>query len=178
LGSGKELGVDLSYDIQEEPKGLAHGLAVAEDFADNGPIAFLLGDNIYEENFKKTVSDFKKQKKGAKIILKEVPDPERFGVPEFKGDKVINIVEKPKKAMSNWIVTGLYFYDARVFDVIRTLKPSTRGEYEITDVNNWYLKEETLTYYKTKGEWIDAGTFDSLLRANNFISKNKDRFLI
>lgn len=178
LGSGKELGVDLSYDIQEEPKGLAHGLAVAEDFADNAPIAFLLGDNIYEENFKKAADDFKKQKKGAKIILKEVPDPERFGVPEFKGDKIINIVEKPKKAMSNWIVTGLYFYDARVFDVIRTLKPSARGEYEITDVNNCYLKERTLTYYKTKGEWIDAGTFDSLLRANNFISKNKDKFSI
>jgi len=176
LGSGKKLGVDLSYDIQEEPKGLAHGLAVAEDFADNGLIAFLLGDNIYEENFRKAVDDFRKQKKGAKIILKDVADPERFGVPEFKGDKIVNIVEKPKKAMTNWIVTGFYFYDARVFDIIRTLKPSTRGEYEITDVNNWYVKEGTLTYYKTKGKWIDAGTFDSLLEANNFIAKNKDKF--
>ncbi len=176
LGSGRKLGVDLSYDIQEEPKGLAHGLAVAEDFADNGPIAFLLGDNIYEENFSKAVDDFRKQKKGAKIILKEVTDPERFGVPEFKGDKIVNIVEKPKKAMTNWIVTGFYFYDARVFDIIRTLKPSARGEYEITDVNNWYVKEGTLTYYKTKRKWIDAGTFDSLLEANNFIAKNKDKF--
>jgi glucose-1-phosphate thymidylyltransferase len=176
LGSGKKLGVDLSYDIQEEPKGLAHGLAVAEDFADNGLIAFLLGDNIYEENFRKAVDDFRKQKKGAKIILKDVADPERFGVPEFKGDKIVNIVEKPKKAMTNWIVTGFYFYDARVFDIIRTLKPSARGEYEITDVNNWYVKEGTLTYYKTKGKWIDAGTFDSLLEANNFIAKNKDKF--
>ena len=176
LGSGRKLGVDLSYDIQEEPKGLAHGLAVAEDFADNGPIAFLLGDNIYEENFSKAVDDFRKQKKGAKIILKEVTDPERFGVPEFKGDKIVNIVEKPKKAMTNWIVTGFYFYDARVFDIIRTLKPSARGEYEITDVNNWYVKEGTLTYHKTKEKWIDAGTFDSLLEANNFIAKNKDKF--
>lgn len=174
LGSGKELGVDLSYDIQEEPKGLAHGLAVAEDFADNGPIAFILGDNIYEENLKKPVDDFKKQKKGAKIFLKQVPDPERFGVVEFKEDKIVSIVEKPKKPRSNWMVTGFYLYDSRVFDVIRTLKPSAREEYEITDVNKWYLKEGTLTYYKTKGEWIDAGTFASLLKANIFIAQKRE----
>lgn len=176
LGSGKELEVDLSYDIQEEPKGLAHGLAVAEDFADKGPIAFILGDNIFEENLKKAVDDFKKQKKGAKIVLKQVPDPERFGVPEFKRNKIINIVEKPKKAKTNWMVTGFYLYDSRVFDFIRTLEPSARGEYEITDLNNCYVKEGTLTYYKTKGEWIDAGTFDSLLRANIFIAKKKRKF--
>ncbi len=105
-----------------------------------------------------------------KIILKQVLDPERFGVVEFKGDKIVSIVEKPKEPKSNWIITGFYLYDNRVFDIIRTLKPSIRGEYEVTDVSTWYLEEGTLTYYKTKGEWIDAGTFDSLLRANNLIS--------
>ena len=170
LGSGKELGVDLTYDIQEEPKGLAHGLAVAEDFADEGPITLILGDNIYEENLKKAVEDFEKQKKGAKIVLKQVPDPERFGVPDFDGDKIISITEKPEKPKTDWIVTGFYIYDNRVFDFIRTLKPSKRGEFEITDLNNCYIKDGSLTYYKTKGEWIDAGTFDSLLKANNFFA--------
>ena len=171
LGSGKELGVDLSYDIQEEPKGIAHGLNVAKDFADQDQIALILGDNIYEENLKKAVDDFKKQKNGAKIILTQVNDSKRFGIAELRGDKVIDIKEKPKKPKSNWIVTGFYLYDNRVFDFIKNLKPSKRGEYEITDLNKVYLKEKTLTYYKTKGEWIDAGTFDSLLKANNFIAK-------
>ena len=172
LGSGKELGVNLSYDIQEEPKGIAHGLAVAEDFADKGPMALVLGDNIFEENLKRAVDDFKKQgSKGAKIIVKQVPDPERFGVVEFKGDKVVGIEEKPKKPKSNWMVTGFYLYDKKVFDMIRALEPSARGEYEVTDLNKVYLKEGVLNYYKTKGEWIDAGTFDSLLEANNFIAK-------
>jgi len=171
LGSGKELGVDLSYDIQEEPMGIAHGLSIAKDFADQGPIALILGDNIYEENLKKAVDDFKEQKKGAKIILTQVNDPKRFGVAELKGDKVIDIKEKPKKPKSNWIVTGFYVCDNRVFDFIKKLKPSKRGEYEITDLINVYLKEKTLTYYKTKGNWMDAGTFDSLLEANNFIAK-------
>lgn len=174
LGSGKELGIDLSYDIQEEPKGIAHGLKVAEDFADQGPMALILGDNIYEENLKSAVKDFKNQGKGAKIVLKEVDDPRRFGVAELKGDKVIGIEEKPKNPKSNWIVTGFYMFDKRVFEFIDNLKPSERGEYEITDLNNLYLKEGTLTYHKTDGEWIDAGTFDSLLRANNFVAqKNK-----
>ncbi len=171
LGSGKELGVDLTYDIQEEAKGIAHALAIAEDFADESPVAVILGDNIYEENLKKAVDDFKKQEKGAKITVKQVPDPARFGVVEFKGDKVISIIEKPKEPKSNWIVTGFYLYDKRVFDFIRMLEPSVRGEYEVTDLNNLYLKEGTLTYYKTKGEWIDAGTFDSLLKANNLIAE-------
>jgi len=157
--------VDLSYDIQEEPKGIAHGLAIAEDFADEKPVALILGDNIFEENLKKAIDDFQKQiekqGKGAKIILKQVP--ERFGVVEFKENKVVGIEEKPKKPKSNWMVTGFYLYDNRVFDFINKLRPSARGEYEITDLNNIYLKEGSLTYYKTKGEWIDAGTFDSLL---------------
>ena len=175
LGSGKGLGVDLTYDIQEEAKGLSHGLAVAEDFADNGPVTMILGDNIYEENLKKAVDDFKKQKKGAKVILKQVPDPERFGVPEFKEDKIIHIAEKPKNPKTDWIVTGFYVCDKRVFDFIRTLKPSARGEYEITDLLNCYINEGTLTYHRTKGEWIDAGTFDSLLKANMFIAKKKGK---
>ncbi len=175
LSDGKNLGVNLTYTIQEEPRGIAHGLGLAEDFADNGPVALILGDNIFEENLEKAVNDFKKQirkeGKGAKIILKQVPDPKRFGVAEFKGDKLVRIVEKPKKPKSNWIGTGFYLYDNRVFDVIRNLKPSAREEYEIVDVLNLYLKEGLLTYHKTNGEWIDAGTFDSLLKANNFIAK-------
>jgi len=173
LGSGKELGVDLSYDIQEEPKGIAHGLSIAEDFADNSQVALILGDNIFEDNLKKAVDDFKKQTKGAKIIIKRVADPERFGVVKFnrKGDKIAKIIEKPKRPPSNWMVTGFYLYDNRVFDIIRGLKPSARGEYEITDLNNFYVKEETMTYQKARGKWLDAGTFDSLLEANIFISK-------
>ncbi|OGZ35515.1 MAG: spore coat protein [Candidatus Portnoybacteria bacterium RIFCSPLOWO2_01_FULL_43_11] len=171
LGSGRHLGVNLSYDIQEEPKGIAHGLAVAEDFTDNDKVALILGDNIYEDSLAKAVHDFQKQEKGAKIIIKQVPDPERFGVMKFNGDKIIACFEKPKNPPSNWIQTGFYLYDNRVFDMIRKLKPSKRGEYEILDLNNLYLKEGTLTYQKIKGRWIDAGTFDSLLEANNFIAK-------
>ena len=174
LGSGKELGVNLFYDIQDEPKGIAHGLAVAEDFCDNGKVALILGDNIYEENLKNAVEEFIKQEKGAKVILKQVPDPERFGVAEISGDKIVSIEEKPQKPKSNWIVTGFYLYDNQVFDIIRKLKPSARGEYEITDVNKYYLRQNTLTYYKTKGKWIDAGTFNSLLEANNFIAKKTE----
>ncbi len=173
LGSGKELGVDLNYDIQEEPKGIAHGLAIAEDFADNGQVALILGDNIFGDSLKKAVDDFKKQSKGAKIIIKQVPDPERFGVVKFnkKDDKIAKIIEKPKNPPTNWMVTGFYLYDNRVFDIIRKLNPSARGEYEITDLNNFYVKEGTMTYQKAKGKWIDAGTFDSLLEANIFVSK-------
>lgn len=175
LSNGKELGVKLTYVIQEQPIGLANGLSMAEDFADEGPIALILGDNIFEENLKKAVDDFKAQGKGAKIVVKQVPDPERFGTVEFDGGKIISIVEKPKHPKSNWIVTGFYMYDARAFDIIKTLKPSARGELEITALNNCYLKEGTLTYYKTKGEWIDAGTFESLLKANMFIAEKEKK---
>jgi len=177
LGSGKQLGVDLSYDIQEEPKGIAHGLSIGEDFADNGKIALILGDNIFEDSLKKAVNDFEKQEKGAKIVIKQVPDPERFGVVKFspKGDKISQIIEKPKNPPSNWMVTGFYLYDNRVFNMIRKLKPSNRGEYEITDINNLYVKEGYMSYQKARGKWIDAGIFDSLLEANNFIAKNQDK---
>lgn len=175
LSNGKELGVKLTYVIQEEPKGLAHALSIAEDFADNGPIAMILGDNIYEENLKPAVDDFKKQEKGGKLILKQVPDPQRFGVVEFDGDKIIDIQEKPQFPKSDWISTGFYMYDKRCFDFIRTLRPSARGELEITDLNNCYINDGTMTYHKTTGEWIDAGTFDSLLKANLFIAKKKGK---
>jgi len=175
LGSGKELGVDLSYDIQEVPKGIAHGLSIAEDFSDNGQVALILGDNIFEDNLKKAVDDFKKQSKGAKIIIKRVQDPERFGVVKFnkKGDKIAKIIEKPKRPPSNWMVTGFYLYDNRVFDIIRGLKPSGRGEYEITDLNNFYVKEGIMGYQKTRGVWIDAGLPESLYQASTFIRKKE-----
>lgn len=175
LSNGKELGVKLTYVIQEEPKGLAQALSIAEDFADNGPIAMILGDNIYEENLKQAVDNFKKQEKGAKVILKQVPDPQRFGVVEFDGDKIKQVEEKPQFPKTDWIVTGFYMYDNRCFDFIRSLRPSARGEYEITDLNNCYIKDGSLTYHKTTGEWIDAGTFDSLLKANLFIAKKKGK---
>ena len=175
LSNGKELGVKLTYVIQEEPKGLAQALSIAEDFADNGPIAMILGDNIYEENLKQAVDNFKKQEKGAKVILKQVPDPQRFGVVEFDGDKIKQVEEKPQFPKTDWIVTGFYMYDNRCFDFIRSLRPSARGEYEITDLNNCYIQDGSLTYHKTTGEWIDAGTFDSLLKANLFIAKKKGK---
>lgn len=168
LGSGQEFGVRLSYEVQEQAGGIAQALGLAQSFADEGKIAVILGDNIFEskEEIKKAYEDFLKQERGAKILLKEVPDPWRFGVAEIQGDKIVGIEEKPKQPKSNYCVTGFYFYDARVFDVIKTLKPSARGELEITDVNNFYIKEGTMTYQIIKGEWTDAGTFDSLFRAN------------
>jgi len=175
LGSGKELGVDLSYDIQEEPKGIAHALAVGEDFADNDKIALVLGDNVFENNLKKAVNDFEKQEKGAKLVIKKVPDPERFGVMSFnkKGDKISKITEKPKNPATNWAATGFCLYDNRAFDIIRKLKPSARGEYEYTDLNNFYVKEGTMTFQKVQGRWFDAGTFDSLLQASAFVAKKE-----
>jgi glucose-1-phosphate thymidylyltransferase len=175
LGSGKGLKVNLTYDIQEDPKGIAHGLAIAEDFADNGRIVLILGDNIFTDNIKPAVDNFRRQDEGAKLLIKQVLDPKRFGVVRFnkKGDKIAGIVEKPKNPPTNWIVSGFYLYDHRVFDIIRSLKPSARGEYEITDVNNFYIREGTMSFHKLKGRWIDAGTFDSLLEANIFIAKQE-----
>lgn len=175
LGTGSELGVKLSYAIQDKPLGIAHGLGVAESFAENGKIALILGDNIFENSFKDAVEEFRNTEKGARIVIKEVRDPERFGVVEFSDDGkyIINIEEKPAEPKTNWIVSGFYMYDEHVFDFIRELKPSGRGEYEITDLNNFYVKQGTMTYVKTDGEWIDAGTFDSLLRANVFVAGKK-----
>ncbi|MFH1030465.1 MAG: sugar phosphate nucleotidyltransferase [bacterium] len=171
LGSGKDLGVKLSYEVQEEPGGIAQALGLAEDFADNHKIVAILGDNIFEHELKKAVEVFKNQEKGAKIFLKEVTDPERFGVPEIDGDKIVNIVEKPKNPPTNYAVTGIYMYDNQVWSAIKNLKPSSRGELEITDVNNFYVREGSMSYEILNGEWIDAGTFDALLRANILMSK-------
>lgn len=166
LGSGYELGVEFTYKIQDQPGGIAQALGLAEHFVNGDKCVVILGDNIFEDNINSFVSSFKKQEKGAKVLLKEVPDPERFGVAELKGDKIISIEEKPKNPKSNYCVTGIYMYDSRVFDIIKRLKPSGRGELEITDVNNAYIKDGTLTYDILEGSWTDAGTFESLKRAN------------
>ena len=168
LGSGKEFGVKFTYEIQEEAGGIAQALGLAEDFAGNNSVAVVLGDNIFGEKF-----DFSDFRGGARIFLMKVPDPQRFGVPKLEGDKVVLIEEKPKEPKSSYAVTGLYIYDNEVFKVIRTLKSSARGELEITDVNNAYIKRGELTYSILDGWWTDAGTFESLLRANNLVAKKE-----
>ncbi|OGW78214.1 MAG: spore coat protein [Omnitrophica bacterium RIFCSPHIGHO2_02_FULL_46_20] len=172
LGSGKEFGLKhINYTYQDGEGGIADALKLAEHFADNDKIVVILGDNIIEKDIKKPIEEFRKQPKGAKIILKKVEDPERFGVAELKGNRIISIEEKPKKPKSNYAVTGIYMYDSKVFEIIKTLKPSRRGELEITDVNNAYLKKRELTYSMLDGWWTDSGTFDSLLRANMLVAK-------
>lgn len=174
LGSGREFGVKLSYEVQEEAGGIAQALGLAEDFADDDKIIAILGDNIFEDKrgIKKVANDFKKQKRGAKVFLKEVDDANRFGVAEIRGEKILDIQEKPKKPKSNLAVTGLYMYDKNVFDIIRKLKPSKRGELEITDVNNVYINKKIMSYQIVKGSWTDAGTFSSLLKASNLASNS------
>ena len=169
LGSGKEFGVRFSYEVQEEAGGIAQALGLAEDFADGKNVAVILGDNIFQDNLASAVKSFDGQK-GAKIFLKQVHDPHRFGVAEMRNGKILSIKEKPKNPKSDFAVTGIYMYDARVFDVIKTLKPSGRGELEITDVNNFYIKENSMSYEILNGWWTDAGTFDSLLRANMLVA--------
>jgi len=164
LGSGKEFKIKLSYAIQEEAGGIAQALGLAEDFADNESVAVILGDNIFEDKF-----DLSNYTGGAVNFLKEVSDPQRFGVAELKGDKVISIEEKPKQPKSNFAVTGLYVYDQEVFSIIKNLRPSSRGELEITDVNNAYLKAGKLVAKFVSGYWSDAGTFESLIKASNLV---------
>ncbi|MHC4892784.1 MAG: sugar phosphate nucleotidyltransferase, partial [Planctomycetota bacterium] len=165
LGNGSDFGLKhLNYSYQKGEGGIAEALDLAEHWATGEPICVVLGDNIIEKNITKAVADFRAQGKGAKIMLKEVHDPQRFGVAELKGDKVMGIVEKPVNPPSNLAVIGIYMYDARVFDIIKTLEPSDRGELEITDVNNWYIRDASMTYEVLDGWWTDAGTFDSLLR--------------
>ncbi|MCK4781670.1 NTP transferase domain-containing protein [Candidatus Parcubacteria bacterium] len=176
LRNGKEFGLkEIHYTYQEGAGGIAEALGLAEDFADEEKIVVILGDNIIEDNIEKYVEDFKKQEKGAKIFLKEIPDPERFGVAEIKDGKIIGIEEKPKHPKSNFITAGLYMYDNQVFDMIKKLEPSERGELEITDVNNFYINQDTATYEILKGFWSDAGKFESLFKASEFIKKrNKE----
>lgn len=176
LGSGKRFGVKLSYEIQDEAGGIAQALSLAKDFIDNEKFVVILGDNIFEENVSKYLINFMDGDFGAKIFLKEVKSPWRFGVAEVKEDKIMGIEEKPEKPKTNYAVTGLYMYDADVFDIIKGLKPSKRGEYEITDVNNDYIKRRKMTYSVLRGFWSDAGTFGSLLSASEHISRNEKNF--
>ena len=166
LGSGRDFGVEFTYKVQDEAGGIAQALGLAEHFVNGDKCVVILGDNIFEDDITPYVRSFEEQKEGAKVLLKEVPDPHRFGVPEFRDGKIIAIEEKPKEPKSNYAVTGIYMYDSEVFDIIKALKPSARGELEITDVNNAYLKMGTLTYDILRGWWTDAGTPESLFRAN------------
>lgn len=171
LGSGKEFNARFTYELQEEAGGIAQALALGENFVDNEKFAVILGDNIFEDSIKNDVEEFFKGKEEARIFLKEVPDPERFGVVELNGENVVGIEEKPKKPKTNYIVTGLYMYSSSVFDVIRNLKPSGRGEYEITDVNNAFIKKNSIKATILKGFWSDAGAFDSMYRAASFVKE-------
>ncbi len=172
LGSGKDYGIRISYAVQEKAGGIAEALGLCEDFSDKDKVAVILGDNIFSDyaSIAKSVKDYSLQHRGAKILLKEVPDPKRFGVAELNGDAVKKIEEKPENPKSNWAVTGFYLYDSQVWDIIKVLKPSGRGELEITDVNNYYIENSIMTYEKLDSDWTDAGTFDSLLRASNLIA--------
>ncbi|MBI5115680.1 NTP transferase domain-containing protein [Candidatus Poribacteria bacterium] len=171
IGNGKEFGLKhINYTYQEGEGGIAEALGLAEHFADRDLITVVLGDNIIESSIRKAVDDFKRQKEGAKIFLKAVDDPERFGVAVLNGDKVTRIDEKPKKPESSYAVIGIYMYDGTVFDIIKTLKPSGRGELEITDVNNAYIERGSMTYEILDGWWTDAGTFPSLARANQLVA--------
>lgn len=172
LGNGRDFGLKhINYTYQEGEGGIAEALGLAEHFADGEPVCVVLGDNIIENNVRHAVENFKNQAQGAKILLKEVQDAERFGVAEIRGNRVVSIEEKPRNPKSNYAVIGIYLYDATVFQKIRRLKPSGRGELEITDVNNFYVEEGNLTYEVLDGWWTDAGTFESLLRANNLVAE-------
>jgi glucose-1-phosphate thymidylyltransferase len=172
LGNGSDFGLKhLNYTYQQGEGGIAEALGLAQHWVGEDRVCVVLGDNIIEKNIAKAVADFRQQERGGKILLKEVSDPERFGVAELKGDKVVNIVEKPKHPLGNRAVIGIYMYDSRVFDVIQKLEPSDRGELEITDVNNWYIRDGSLTYEVLEGWWTDAGTFDSLIRASNLVAE-------
>lgn len=168
LGNGKEFGLkELHYTYQVGEGGIADALRLAEDFADGDKIVVVLGDNIIERDIRRGVANFYSQPRGARIFLKEVPDPERFGVAVLEDGRVTRIVEKPEVPESAYAVVGIYMYDEQVFDFISSLKPSARGELEITDVNNFYLEQGTLEYEILEGWWTDAGTFESLLKAAN-----------
>ncbi|MEC8494979.1 MAG: sugar phosphate nucleotidyltransferase, partial [Planctomycetota bacterium] len=170
LGNGRDFGLKhLNYTYQEGEGGIAEALGLAEHWAAGEPIAVILGDNLIENNIAKAVADFKAQGTGAKIMLKEVHDPHRFGVATLDGDKVEKIVEKPKEPESNLAVIGIYMYDGRVWDIIHRLEPSDRGELEITDVNNWYIQDGTMTFEVLEGWWTDAGTFESLHHASTLV---------
>ena len=169
LGSGKDFKCHFTYRVQDEAGGIAQALALAEDFVGDSQCIVILGDNIVGDEITPYVQNFIAQKTGAKILVQEVSDPERYGVAELAGQNIIGIEEKPTKPKSNFAVTGIYMYDSRVFNIISNLKPSARGEYEITDVNNAYIQDNELTFDILKGFWTDAGTFESLATANDLV---------
>ncbi|MDP8296711.1 MAG: sugar phosphate nucleotidyltransferase [Candidatus Orphnella occulta] len=176
LGNGKELGLKhIEYAYQKGEGGIADALRLTEDFIDGNKSVIVLGDNIIEKSIKKFVDRFRQQDSGGRILIKKVPDPERFGVVEFnkKKNRIIKIAEKPKKPKTHYAVTGIYMYDGRVFDIVKSLKPSARGELEITDVNNAYIKHGQMEYDVLSGFWTDSGTFESLLRANNLVARKE-----
>jgi len=169
LGSGKDFGCRFTYKVQDEAGGIAQALGLAENFAAKELLCVILGDNIFQDPIGPYLSAFREQGRGARLLLKTVEDPQRYGVAEVEGSRVVRIVEKPKRPKSDLAVVGIYFYDSQVFDVIRTLKPSGRGELEITDVNNHYLREGSLHCDRLQGWWTDAGTFESLAAANELV---------
>jgi len=174
LANGKHFGLKhIGYTYQEGEGGIADALALAEHFADGDQICVILGDNIIEGSIRGAADEFRQQPAGARILLKRVADAQRFGVAEIADGRIVNIEEKPKRPKSNFAVTGIYMYDSTVFDKIKTLVPSGRGELEITDVNNAYIREKTMTFSFLEGWWTDAGTFDSLLRAGSLVAKSR-----
>ncbi len=177
LGSGKEFGCILSYKVQEKVGGIAHALALAEDFIVGEKICVILGDNVFEYSIAPYADNFQKQDKGARVLLKKVGDPERFGVAALDEHQVLKIQEKPSNPKSSYAVIGLYFYDDQIFDIIRSIKPSARGEFEITTVNNAYIEKNQLQYDICRGRWTDAGTFESLFEANQLMISNNNKIL-
>ncbi|SDS94928.1 glucose-1-phosphate thymidylyltransferase [Paenibacillaceae bacterium GAS479] len=171
LGSGQELGVNFTYKVQDQAGGIAQALGLAEQFAGGEQVVVILGDNVFSDSIAVYAENFQKQREGAKILIQEVHDPQRYGVPELDGDRILSIEEKPSIPKSRYAVTGIYMYDSTVFEIIKTLKPSGRGELEITDVNNAYIINDGLTFDILQGWWTDAGTHDSLTFANE-LAKN------
>lgn len=171
LGSGKDFGCRFTYKVQDEAGGIAQALGLAENFAGEDPVVVILGDNIFEKSLNEAVSNY--PGKGAQILIKNVKDPERYGVAELEGEKVISIEEKPDKPKSCYAVTGIYFFDSKVFECIKTLKPSGRGELEITDVNNYYIEQGEMLSSELKGWWTDAGTPESLRLANKLVQDSE-----
>jgi glucose-1-phosphate thymidylyltransferase len=172
LGNGREFGLShIDYVYQEGHGGIAEALGLARYYTEGSPMVVILGDNIIEDDISPFVEKFRRQERGARILLKEVPDPERFGVAEIEGERVLGIEEKPARPKSRLAVTGIYMYDSRVFEIISTLRPSGRGELEITDVNNAYIRAGEMQFDYLRGWWTDAGTFESLYRANRLVAE-------
>ncbi len=169
LGSGKDFGCNFTFLVQEEPKGIAHALSLAENFAGKDKIVVFLGDNIFEYSIKPYVKNFENQKEGARVLLKKVSDPNRYGIAAMDEEQILEIEEKPSSPKTNYAVIGVYMYDSEVFNILKNIKPSDRGEYEITSVNNEYIKKEKLEYDIVKGWWMDTGSFESYLEANKIL---------